>query len=284
MPPPRRAILPVVAEPDAVVPDPDARPQVRRDQPAPFVVRLTLDRPEQRNALTQAMGTALRAELAAIRQEDTARAVIVAGAGEAFCAGADLGALGQAGATWDERRRALRAYYRAFLDLRDLPIPSVAAVGGAAVGAGLNLALSCDLRVAGRRARFAASFVRVGIHPGGGCTWFLTQTIGPSRTRELLLLGEMIDAERAERIGLVDRLVDDDALDRASVALATQLAAGPPAVVRDIREAVALAQSHGLDAVMAFETGAQAASLMADDAREGWQAFREKRPPVFRGR
>jgi len=256
-------------------------PCVRRDQPAAGVVRLTLDRPEQRNALTHEMGAALRAECARIREEATARAVVVTGTGPAFCAGADLGALGRSGDGWDQRRQALTAYYRAFLDLRDLPIPSVAAVGGAAVGAGLNLALSCDLRVAGRRARFAASFVRVGIHPGGGCTWFLTQTVGPARTRELLLLGEMVDAERAERIGLVNRVVDDDRVQAEAVSLAAQLAAGPGDVVRNIRQAVTLAQSHGLDAVVAFETGAQAASLMSEDAREGWQAFLEKRRAVF---
>ncbi|HVA21851.1 MAG TPA: enoyl-CoA hydratase-related protein [Candidatus Micrarchaeia archaeon] len=259
-------------------------PYVRRDEPADGVVRLTLDRPRQRNALSQGMGDALRQELAAIRQSGQARAVIVAAAGSAFCAGADLGALGAAGQSWDERRQALTAYYRAFLDLRELPIPSIAAVNGAAIGAGLNLALSCDLRVAGRSARFAASFVRVGIHPGGGCTWFLTQTVGPARTRELLLLGEVVEAEQAERMGLVNRLVDDQELGLAAVALAAAVAAGPAAVIRDIRQTVDLAQSHGLEAVLAFETGAQAASLMADDAREGWQAFLEKRPPVFGGR
>lgn len=264
--------------------DSGSGPYVQRDAPAEGVVRLTLNRPEQRNALTQAMGDALRAEVAQLRVDDGVRAVIVAGAGPAFCAGADLGALGAGNQSWDERRRTLGVYYRAFLDLRDLAIPSVAAVGGPAIGAGLNLALSCDLRVAGRRARFAASFVRVGIHPGGGCTWFLTQAVGPARTRELLLLGGAVDAERAERIGLVNRVVDDEALDATAVAMARALAVGPPAVIRDIRQAVQLAQSSGLEAVLAFETGAQAASLMADDAREGWRAFLEKREPVFRGR
>ena len=257
---------------------------VRVERPAPGVVRLTLDRPQQRNALTAEMGAALRAAVADVREDPQARCLVVTGAGSAFCSGADLGALGAAGDSWATRRQALRDYYRAFLDIRALPIPSLAAVNGAAVGAGLNLALACDLRLAARGARLAASFVRVGIHPGGGATWFLTRLLGPARTRELLLLGDPVDATRAEALGLVNRVVEADELAAAALEWAGRLAQAPAPVLRDIRQAVELATDQSLEAVMAFETAAQAASLMTEDAREGWRAFREKRPPRFTGR
>ena len=264
--------------------DEPTTPAVRVERPAAGVVRLTLDRPQQRNALTESMGAALRAAVADVRADQQARCLVITGAGSAFCSGADLGVLGAAGDSWAERRQALSDYYRAFLDIRTLPIPSLAAVNGPAVGAGLNLALACDLRLAARGARLAASFVRVGIHPGGGCTWFLTRLVGPARTRELLLLGDAIDATRAEALGLVNRVVEAEELAAAALEWAVRLAEGPGPVLRDIRQAVELATDQSLEAVMAFETAAQAASLMTEDAREGWQAFREKRPPRFTGR
>ncbi len=258
---------------------------VRRELLGEGVVRLTLNRPEQRNALTGELARELRRAVAEEAGPGGARVLIVTGAGSAFCAGADLGALTAGAASASERRAILADYYRAFLDLRDLPIPTIAAVNGPAVGAGLNLALACDLRILAAGARLAAPFLRLGIHPGGGCTWMLTRIAGSATARELLLLGEPVLAERALQLGLAAEVVPDDRLLDRSLEVATQLARLPGQVVMDLKMTLNLAESGAsFAAVLAVEAQAQSESMGTDDAREGWTAFRERRQPRFRDR
>lgn len=261
-------------------------PQGLRQEPLPGgVLRITLDRPEQRNALSSELAAELRRALAAATASSEVRALVVTGAGSAFCAGADLGALTAGAATQAERRRLLADYYRAFLDLRDLAFPTVAAVNGAAIGAGLNLALCCDFRVLAEDARLGAPFVRLGIHPGGGSTWMLNRIGGSAAARELLLLGEAVSAQRAVELGLATRVVAPDLLQEEALGMAGRLASLPAPVLRDLKRSLALAESGAsFESVSAFEWAAQAESMASADAREGWAAFRERREPHFQDR
>jgi enoyl-CoA hydratase len=245
------------------------------------VTTLRVDAPERRGSLDVEMAAALVDACAALREDRSVRCVVVTGTGRDFCSGADLGAVRGLASGVLARRELLQRYYRAFLDVRDLPQPTIAAVGGPAVGAGLNLALCCDLRIAGQSARFGATFVRLGIHPGGGAAYLLARLVGPAAASELLLVGEVIGAARALEIGLVNRLVDDDVLAAEAAGVARSIAIGAPAVVRMTKRALRIALDADFAAVLELESVAQAASQEHDDAGEGWAAFRERRLPRF---
>jgi len=258
------------------------------------VVTLRLDNPARRNALDVALAGELRAAVADAASDASVRCVVVTGTNGAFCSGADLGGFlessgggadgGGRGASVLARREMLSSYYRTFLDVRALDVPTVAAVNGPAIGAGLNLALCCDLRVCGESARFGATFVRLGIHPGGGATHLLARLIGPERAARLVLTGEVISGAEAVALGLASSVVPDAALADAVDALTSRIAANAPAAVRAAKRALRLAVDHPFDAVLEVEALAQAASQSAEDAVEGWTAFREKREPRFTGR
>lgn len=234
---------------------------------------LTLDDPERRNAMGSEMGDGVRAAVAGMRTDGT-RALVVTGAGGAFCAGADLPELfGDPDRPVARTHEALQAYYRAFLDVADLPFPTVAAVHGPAVGAGLNLALACDLRIAGPEATFGATFARIGLHPGGGCTWFLVRVLGTSRALRTLLLGATLDAEQAIAWGLADGPEEDPLA--TALDLAAQFARLDPALARSIKRSVRLAvETDDRDAVLELESWAQAASASSDELRAWVDRFR----------
>src|SRR6516162_7625492 len=183
---------------------------------------ITVNDPDRRNAVTGEISAGLRAAVARAEADTGVHAVIVTGAGSAFCAGADLSALGTAA------EGGLRRLYDGFLAVADCTLPTVAAVNGPAVGAGLNLALACDVRIAGPAALFDARFQKLGIHPGGGMTWMLQRAVGPQVARAALLFGMRFDAEAAVRHGLALQVADDP------VAAALELAAGPAAAPREV--------------------------------------------------
>jgi enoyl-CoA hydratase/carnithine racemase len=246
------------------------------------VVTITLDSPERRNALDEELATQLRQAVRDVAADPGARCAVVTGAGRAFCSGADLGEFRrQESGGVLPRREMLGAYYRTFLDVRDLAVPTIAAVNGPAIGAGLNLALVCDLRIAAASARFGATFVRLGIHPGGGATYMLARLLGPARAAEMLLGGELVDGARALEMGLVNRLVDDAELPAAAAGLAATIAANAPRAVRATKRALRLALDADMAAMLEVEGLAQAATQESADAGEGWAAFRERRPPRF---
>jgi enoyl-CoA hydratase len=237
---------------------------VELESPAPGVRLLRLADPDRRNALSPALQADLCAALDTIAAEiaagaDRPRALVVTGAGTAFCAGADLSAtFGPPGLPVPALRDRLRTTYDSFLRVRRLPIPTIAAVQGAAVGAGVNLALACDVRVAGPRARFGVTFSRLGLHPGGGCTHFLVSTLGPQRALSILLDGATLDAGEAHRAGLVIKIADDPLAE--AVETATRWAALDPGLVADIKRAVVMATRGSFDDVLEFESWAQASS------------------------
>ncbi len=183
---------------------------------------VTINDPERRNAVTLEMSNALEATVLAAEANPEVHALIVTGAGSAFCAGADLTVLA------DATEKNLRRIYAGFLAVADCTLPTIAAVNGPAIGAGLNLALAADVRIASPQALFDARFQKLGIHPGGGSTWMLHRAVGPQVARAMLLLGKALDAEAAVHHGLVLEVVDD------VVPAARRLAGGPAAAPRDV--------------------------------------------------
>lgn len=189
------------------------------------IATLTLNRPEERNTLTAPMVAEIVTAMDAVEADTSVGAVVVTGAGSAFCAGANLGNLAQA--TSD----SLLNIYEGFLRIARSPLPTIAAVNGAAVGAGMNLALGCDVRIAAQRARFDTRFLTLGIHPGGGHTWMLQRLVGSQAAMAAVVFGEILDGPGAERIGLVHRCVADDELMVAARALAAGAAGAPRELV-----------------------------------------------------
>jgi enoyl-CoA hydratase len=236
---------------------------------------LTLTDPDRRNCIDEAMCRELGNAVATVAADPEARTLVVTGAGKAFCAGADLPALfGDTGRPVAEIRRHLHEVYDSFLRLRSLAIPTIAAVQGPAVGAGLNLAMACDIRIAGPRASFAATFSRIGLHPGGGCTWFLVDALGPQKAFALLLDGGALDGDAAVREGLAMELADDPVAVAAGIA--ERWAAVDPALVRDIKKAVGLARSGDFQATLEFESWAQASSATGPGIQEAVARFRTR--------
>ena len=188
------------------------------------IATLTLNAPDTRNTMTMPMVDEIVAAMDAFEADPTVAAVIVTGAGSAFCAGADLGNLQTATAG------SLGRIYEGFLRISRSTLPTIAAVNGAAVGAGMNLALGCDVRLAARRAKFDTRFLQIGLHPGGGHTWMQRRIVGPQATFASVIFGEVLDGAEAERTGLAHRVVDDDQLMTA----ARDLAAGAASAPRDL--------------------------------------------------
>ncbi|SHF66540.1 enoyl-CoA hydratase [Jatrophihabitans endophyticus] len=239
---------------------------------------LTLNDPDRRNAMSPDLQDALVAAAQSVADDPDARVLVVTGAGVAFSAGADLPAVFGTAAEDDVRdvRARLAAIYDSFLRIRRLPIPTIAAVNGAAVGAGVNLALCCDLRVAGPDATFGITFTRLGLHPGGGCTYFLVEALGRQRAMAIIMGGEVLRAAEARDLGLVLDVVVDPlaaALDRAR-----RWAAVDPALARDVKRAVGTAARGPFEETLDFETWAQAASTRNPLLAEAVARFRPATP------
>ena len=260
---------------------PDATVQVDSDG-ASSVATITLNRPDALNALTVPMKQALLAALRRVEREETVRAVVLTGAGRAFCAGQDLRERLEPGAAplGVEVRERYNPIVRA---MRALPKPIVGAINGVAAGAGASLALACDIRIAAESASFALAFGRVGLVPDSGATWLLPRLIGTARAMEMALLNEPVSAADALSIGLVGRVVPGDQLAAEAGALAARLAAGAPRAMALTKRAINAAWDRDLDAALEFEAYYQDMAGRSQDHREGMAAFLEKRPPRFTG-
>lgn len=207
----------------------------RRDR----VVILTLDDPKRRNALTAPLVADIVVAMDELAADESVGAVVITGTPPAFCAGADLSSLTSLSSGGDQNPEGVREIYEGFLRVRTSSLPTVAAVNGAAVGAGFNLALACDLRLAGPHARFDARFVQLGLHPGGGHTWLLERAIGPQAAAAMVLFGERLDGPAALARGLVwDCVAEDDLIDTA-VALAARAAQAPADLVAATKASLA---------------------------------------------
>ena len=197
---------------------------------------VTLAAPARRNAFDLAMCDEVIAAVDALEADGSVGALVVTGEGSAFCAGADLSHLG--GAHGGSHREGLLAVYEGFLRFARSPLPTIAAVNGAAVGAGMNLALACDVRLAGESARFDTRFLQLGIHPGGGHTWMMRNIVGPQATAATVLFGEVLSGAEAERAGLAWRCVPDDELLPLALELASRAAAAPRELVERVKATI----------------------------------------------
>ena len=249
------------------------------------VLTLTLNRPETLNALNRQTTQALTAALEAAGRDPEVGAIILTGAGRAFCAGADLkdvAARAQAGES--DLGEDLRANYAPMIRaIRACPTPVIAALNGTAAGAGLSLALACDLRIAAAGAQLIVVFVRVGLVPDAGSLFFLTRMLGLSKATELAMTGDPLTAEEGEKLGVISAVVPAEQLMPAAVARANELAAGPRRTYALIKRGIERALGRDLEQVMELESQLQAVAAATPDAQEAIRAFVEKRQPVFRG-
>ncbi len=252
------------------------------------VATLTMNRPDRLNALSGPMLDAMLEALPRLAQDPEIGVVVLTGVGRAFCAGGDVKAMAEGreseGETFEERAQALRARMETARWLHEMPKPTIAMVRGAAAGAGLSLALACDLRVAGASARFAPAFARVGYSGDFGGSWFLTQLVGTAKARELYYTAQILDAGPALALGLVNRVVADDRLEDETMALARQLATGPRVALRYMKRNFNAAESLPLKDCLDLEAWHHTRTGMTEDHREAAKAFVDKREPVFRGR
>jgi enoyl-CoA hydratase/carnithine racemase len=251
------------------------------------IVTLTLNRPDRLNALGDTLREELYDAIVRTRDDSEARIIVITGAGRGFCSGGDMKAAHEVQEGVRERAlldRVAPIRDKVVLAMRDSPKPIIAAVNGPAAGAGMNLALACDMRIASTAARFGQTFVKRGLHVDWGGTYLLPRLVGMAKACELIFTGEMISAEEAYKLGLLNKLVSPEQLMPATYELAHKIAAGPPIAVRLAKRALYHNQNVDLRAALEFETFAQNVCRETEDATEGIRAFVEKRPPRFQGR
>ncbi|HSG89324.1 MAG TPA: enoyl-CoA hydratase-related protein [Pseudomonadales bacterium] len=253
------------------------------------ILTLTLNRPEARNAMSGEMNAALQAQLASAELDAAVRCVVLTGAGKGFCAGGDvkgMAAGGGASRTIDEAIHTQRVNQRATAGrLYKMPKPTIAALPGAAAGAGLSLALACDLRIMARGAVMTTAFARVGFAGDYGGTFFLTQLVGTAKAREMYFLSDRVDADEAQRLGLANWVCEAEDLAEETHRIAARLAAGPTVAYRYMKENLNRAISSGdVDDCMDLEATHHIHSGQTEDHRNAVKAFVEKREPTFSGR
>ena len=249
------------------------------------VAWLTLNRPERLNALSAEMTAGLADALNRLATDREVGCIVITGAGRGWCSGGDVKSMESRGRdqTVEDRVEGLRRSHQLPLLMRNCPKPIIAAIDGPVAGAGLGLALAADLRIAGKSARFGTAFVRIGYSGDYGGTWSLTRLVGTAKARELYLLGDVIDADEAFRLGIVNRLVDDAVLRDEAMTLARRLADGPRVALGYIKKNLFAAETEPFQTVLDLEAEHQARCAFTEDHKEAVAAFNEKRRPVFKG-
>ena len=255
------------------------------------VVTLQFNDPDKLNAMSREMGLAFRDVVGRLALDESIRAVVLTGVGRAFSAGGDLDMLqtqADAGAAapgqaWRDIRDEMSSFYRLFLSIRDLPCPTIAALNGAAIGAGFCVALGCDFRYAAQEAKLGLNFTRVGVHPGMAATWNLPRLVGPGLAAELLYTSRLVDGDEAVRVGLANRAIPRDEVLGAAQAAAAEIALNAPLAVRAVKQALRRSETVSLEDQLQFEASEQARNFESKDAQEGIAAVSEKRDPSFEG-
>lgn len=255
-----------------------------RLEKADAIARLTLARPAVRNAMSAQMGDEIAAACAELKHDRQLRAVLVLGEGKAFAAGGDFAFIeARMRGTPEQNRRVMLDYYGRFLAIYELPMPTIAVLHGAAVGAGLCFALACDIRLAAPTAKLGLNFVKLGLHPGMAASYFLPRLVGPAKAAELLYTGRLIDAEEGHAIGLVNRIYPADQLLEQAEALAAEIAANAPVAVARTKASLRRAMRASLEEAQHSEAVAQSLDFSTQDLVEGLSAVRQKRQPRFEG-
>jgi len=248
------------------------------------VATLVFNDTARKNAMTPELGDAVRAAVAELRKDEGVRAVVLTGAGGAFSAGGDLRMLERLrAASRDESRAFMRGFYAKYLSILDLEVPTIAAVEGPAIGAGLCVALACDLCIVDEEAKLALNFAALGLHPGMGATYLAPRKVGPQRAAELLLTGRRFDGREAAAMGMALRAVPTARVREEALATARTIATNAPLAVRALKQAFGVDRA-ALDAALAFEAEQQSVSYASADLGEGLAATMERRAPRFTGR
>ncbi len=249
------------------------------------VATITLNRPEVRNAFSPEMITLWRQFLEQARSDDQVRVIIVTGKGDIFCSGGDIRDMAKGKLrSWDMKNFVWDGVHRIALTLEDLDKPVIAAINGAAMGAGLDMALMCDLRVCSDRARLAESYILMGLVPGDGGAYFLPRLVGVAKALELFLTGDILTPEEALKLGIVNRVVPHDRLLEETRQLAEKIAGSPPLAVRMTKRAVYQGLTSALRAHLDYISSQLALLSETEDHVEAARAFLEKRKPVFKGK
>jgi 2-(1,2-epoxy-1,2-dihydrophenyl)acetyl-CoA isomerase len=255
---------------------------VEREGP---VAVLTLNRPRSKNALDTALRSALAAALDRVGKDPSVRVVVLTGAGGAFCAGADLkAAMSENAGAFDKLDTVIDGYHAMIRSIVGAPKPVIAMVDGAAVGFGCDLALACDLRVLSSEAYLQEKFVKIGLMPDGGGTFWLPRLVGLARAMEIMLTGEPVTAARALELGIANRVVPQASLRDETLKLARELAKGPPLAFAAIKESVRASLGGTIDTALDLEKKGQMRCLVSSDCMEGVAAWMQKREPSFEGR
>jgi enoyl-CoA hydratase len=258
---------------------------LRVERPSEGVVLLTFDNADQRNAMSEEMTSSWVAAVDDLAGDRSVRAVVVTGAGSAFCSGGDTSWIAsEPDAEVDHLRTRMIAFYRAWLSIRKLEVPTIAAVNGAAIGAGLCLALACDLRYASSSAKLGAPFVKLGMHPGMAATYLLPNVMGDAHARDLLLTGRIAGAEEAMRLGMVSRVMPDETFLEDVLEIAAGVAEGAPIPSRYTTLALRTGGHQDFESALQWEALAQPITLATADLQEGIAAAKQRRRPRFSGR
>lgn len=250
------------------------------------VATITINRPELRNALSIETGREIRTAFGEASRDNDVRAVVLTGAGSAFCSGIDLpeGEKILDMAPVQIREEIYAVFQGVIRSIIDLPKPVIASVNGPAMGAGFDMCLACDIRIASEDARFSEFFVRIGTLPGMGGMFFLPQLVGIGKANELAFTGDIIDGTEAERIGLVNKVVPEDQLEKATKEFAQKLARGATKAIGMIKMGIRRGMGSNLSSELEFASFAQSICIKTEDAREGFRAALEKRRPEYKGR
>lgn len=258
---------------------------LRLERPSDGVALLTLDNPAMRNAMSDEMTASWVAAVDELAADRSVRAVVVTGEGSAFCSGGDTSWIAsEPEASVDHLRSRMMPFYRAWLSIRRLEVPTIAAVNGHAIGAGLCLALACDIRYAAGGAKLGLPFNKLGMHAGMAGTYLLPDVVGPAHARDLLLTGRVVEADEALRLGLVSRVIEPSGFLDEVLATAADVAATAPIAARLTKIALADGGHADFEAALQWEALAQPVTLATADLQEGIAAAREKRAPQFGGR
>jgi 2-(1,2-epoxy-1,2-dihydrophenyl)acetyl-CoA isomerase len=249
------------------------------------IATLTLNRPENLNALSDEIRHGLIEALTRLGADTSIGCIVLTGAGRGFCAGGDVKSMGnRAVKAFEERATGIMQSGRVAATMYQTPKPIIGMINGVAVGAGLGMAGACDIRIAGKSARFGAGFIKIGLSGDWGTTWSLTQLVGPAKARELMFTGDMIDAHEALRIGLVNKVVDDAELLTTTMDMAQRIAAMPHVALGYTKRNLVVATTSDFATSLETEAFNQARCSQMEDHHEAIRAFKEKRKPAFTGR